>query len=141
MIGADVAAIVRHEKQARLLNSWHIPALARSEVPAKRAQVVIDCTGTAQGFAEALELVEPRGTIILKSTYRGTPQADLTRIAVEEIRVIGSRCGPFGAALRLLDAGLVDVQVADRSPLFARRGLSKRSTTLRNQGRSKCCLT
>ncbi len=119
LTGANVSAIVRHESQARILNNWHIPAFARDEVPSKRAQVVVDCTGTAEGFADSLELVEPRGTIILKSTYRDQPQIDLTRIAVEEIKVVGSRCGPFDAALRLLSAGLVDVEslVEARYPL------------------------
>ena len=110
LIGADVAAVVRHERPARLLNRWGIPALDRREVPARRAQIVIDCTGTAEGFADALELVEPRGTIILKSTYRELPRADLTRIAVDEIRLIGSRCGSFAGALRLLAAGMIDVE-------------------------------
>ena len=119
LTGADVAAVVRHEKPARLLNKWGIPALALSEVPQKRAQVVIDCTGTPEGFVEALNLVEPRGTIILKSTYKAIPQIDMSRIAVEEIRVVGSRCGPFAAALRLLEAGLVDVEslIEARYPL------------------------
>jgi threonine dehydrogenase-like Zn-dependent dehydrogenase len=72
--------------------------------------VIVDCTGNAEGFDAALELVEPRGTIVLKSTYVGVPQANLTRIAVDEIRVVGSRCGPFDAALRLLKYQLVDVE-------------------------------
>ena len=109
LTGAQIAAVVRHEKQARLLNNWHIPAVSRDELPSKRTQIVIDCTGTAQGFADSLELVEPRGTIILKSTYRGTPKIDMTRVAVDEIKVVGSRCGSFDAALRLLAAGLIDV--------------------------------
>ncbi len=121
LIGANLAVIVRHEKPARLLDQWRIPVLARSDLPAARAQVVIDCTGTADGFAEALDLVEPRGTIVLKSTYHGTPAADLTRIAVDEIKVIGSRCGPFDAALRLLDAGLIDVQSLIEARYLARR--------------------
>ncbi|MEP7291966.1 MAG: 4-alpha-glucanotransferase, partial [Chloroflexota bacterium] len=110
LIGADISAIVRHESQARLLDHWHIPAFGRDELPSKRAQVVIDCTGTADGFADSLDLVEPRGTIILKSTYRGIPQIDMTRVAVEEIKIVGSRCGPFAAALRLLAASLIDVE-------------------------------
>jgi threonine dehydrogenase-like Zn-dependent dehydrogenase len=65
---------------------------------------------TAEGFAIALDLVESRGTILLKSTYNGLPQADLTQVAVREIHVVGSRCGPFPAALRLLQNGLVDVE-------------------------------
>lgn len=110
LTGADVCAVVRHEAQAKLLNLWHVPAFSCEELPSKRAQVVVDCTGTAEGFADSLELVEPRGTIILKSTYRGMPTLNMTRVAVEEIRVVGSRCGPFDAALRLLAAGLVDVE-------------------------------
>ncbi|MBC7869550.1 MAG: alcohol dehydrogenase, partial [Chitinophagaceae bacterium] len=70
---------------------------------------IVDCTGTAEGFADASSLVKPRGTIVLKSTYVGLPQADLTRVAVDEIRVVGSRCGPFAAALRLLERDLIDV--------------------------------
>lgn len=119
LTGCNLAVIVRREKQARLLAKWGITAVERAELPPHRAQVVVDCTGTAAGFAEALQLVEPRGTIVLKSTYRGMPQADLTRVAVDELRVIGSRCGPFDAALRLLAAGLVDVEplVEARYPL------------------------
>lgn len=110
LTGADIAVIVRREKQSKLLENWKIPALAREDVQNRQADVVVDCTGTAEGFAESLDLVKARGTIVLKSTYVGIPQANLTRIAVDEIRVIGSRCGPFDAALRLLDAQLIDVE-------------------------------
>ncbi len=110
LTGAEVLAVVRREKQAKLLNDWHINAVAFDELDMQQAQVVVDCTGQAEGFAQALDLVEPRGTLVLKSTYNGLPQADLTRVAVKEIRVVGSRCGPFAAALRLLEAELVDVK-------------------------------
>lgn len=119
LVAADLVVVVRREKQANPLKKWGITAVARSELPAQRAQIVVDCTGNAEGFAEALELVEPRGTIVLKSTYVGIPQANLTRIAVNEIRVVGSRCGPFEAALRLLKHQLVDVEslIESRYPL------------------------
>jgi threonine dehydrogenase-like Zn-dependent dehydrogenase len=107
--GADVSVVVRREKPARLLAQWGIPALSLDELEPKQAQVVVDCTGNAEGFASALELVQPRGTIVLKSTYAEMPKADLTRVVIDEIRVVGSRCGPFGAALRLLSARLIDV--------------------------------
>ncbi len=109
LIGAELAVIVRHERPAQLLDQWRIPVFARSDIPNARAQVVIDCTGTAAGFADALELVSPRGMIILKSTYHSKPTADLTQIAVNEVKVVGSRCGPFDSALRVLAAGLIDV--------------------------------
>jgi threonine dehydrogenase-like Zn-dependent dehydrogenase len=109
LTGADVVGVVRHEKQARLLEQWRIPAATRQDLPEQRAQVVVDVTGTADGFADAIDLVEPRGTLVLKSTYNSLQPANLTQIAVREIRIVGSRCGPFDAALRLLGAGLVDV--------------------------------
>lgn len=119
LTGADLSVIVRRERQAQLLANWGIRAVSREEVPPAQAQVVVDCTGTAEGFAEALSLVEPRGAIVLKSTYQGIPQADLTRIAVDELRVIGSRCGPFDAALRLLARQMIDVEplIEARYPL------------------------
>ncbi|MAS34324.1 MAG: alcohol dehydrogenase [Anaerolineaceae bacterium] len=119
LTGADVAGVVRHQKQADLLDRWHIPAYSIDELAAEQADIVVDCTGQASGFADALRLVRSRGTIVLKSTYRGTPQADLTQVAVREIRVVGSRCGPFDAALRLFDKQLVDVRsmIEARYPL------------------------
>ncbi len=109
LTGADVIGIVRREKQAQLLEKWSIAAAALSDLAEQSAQVVVDVTGLDQGFADALKLVESRGTIVLKSTYNGFPQADLTQVAVREIRIVGSRCGPFDAALRLLERNLVDV--------------------------------
>ncbi len=108
LVGADLTVIARRERQKVLLDRWHIPTA--DDFSPHSAQIVIDCTGSAEGFARALYLVEPRGTIILKSTYVGLPSADLTRIAVDEIRVVGSRCGSFEAALRLLQNGAVDVE-------------------------------
>lgn len=108
--GAALRVIVRHDAQAALLERWGILPVRRDALADGQADVVVDCTGNASGFADALDLVRPRGTVMLKSTYVGLPQADLTRIAVNELRVVGSRCGPFDAALRLLAQGLVDVE-------------------------------
>jgi threonine dehydrogenase-like Zn-dependent dehydrogenase len=82
--------------------------VAPGELEPKQADVVIDCTGTASGFADSLELVRPRGVVHLKSTYAGLPEADLSRVVIDEIRVESSRCGPFPAAIRLLAKGLID---------------------------------
>lgn len=110
LVGADLTVVVRRAHAASLLERWGIRAVDREDVPDGRADIVVDCTGNADGFATALTLVRPRGTIVLKSTYVDLPQADLTRLVVDEIRVIGSRCGPFGTALNLLKNGLVDVE-------------------------------
>ncbi|MFN8377132.1 MAG: alcohol dehydrogenase catalytic domain-containing protein [Anaerolineae bacterium] len=109
LTGADLSVVVRRERPRRLLSRWGIQAVTADELPAQRAQVVVDCTGTSEGFGLAQRLVEPRGAIVLKSTYTEVPVANLTRVAVDEVRVIGSRCGPFDAALRLLARGMVDV--------------------------------
>jgi len=109
LTGADVSVIVRRERPYQFLQKWGIRGVSRQDVPSKSAHVVVDCTGTSEGFAEAVDIVKPRGHLVLKSTYEGLPSADLTRVVVDEIKVIGSRCGPFDAALRLLEAGLVDV--------------------------------
>lgn len=110
LTGADLAVVVRHDKQAALLARWGIPAVRFETLPAAQADVVVDCTGRSEGFRDALTLLRARGTLVLKSTYHGLPQADLTRVAVEEVHVVGSRCGDFPAALRLLAAGVIDTE-------------------------------
>ena len=126
LTGADLTVVARRERPRALLAAWGIPAADVADLEPGMADVVIDCTGSAAGLASALDLVRPRGAIILKSTYAGLPEADLTRIAVEELRVIGSRCGPFGAALRLLASGLVD----PRPLIEARYGLADAARAL-----------
>jgi threonine dehydrogenase-like Zn-dependent dehydrogenase len=108
--GCNLAVVVRRAQQANLLARWGIRAVERSALPDGQADVVVDCTGDVSGFADALALVRPRGTVVLKSTYASIPQADLTRVVVQEVRVVGSRCGPMGTALRLLEQRLVDVE-------------------------------
>lgn len=66
--------------------------------------LVVEATGNEAGFAEALRIVRPRGTLVLKSTFAGDATLNLTKLVVGEVRVIGSRCGPFAPALRLLEA-------------------------------------
>lgn len=111
LTGAELTAIARHEKQALLLRRWGIATVASAqELEPGHTRMVVECTGQPQGFKDALRLVEPRGTIVVKSTYHGTPPVDLSLIARNEIRIIGSRCGPFDAALRLLNAHLIEVE-------------------------------
>jgi len=72
--------------------------------------VVIEASGGASGFELALDLLQPQGTLVLKSTFHGATPVDAARVVVEEIRVIGSRCGRFAPALDLLARGAVDVR-------------------------------
>ena len=89
--------------------AWGIVTASTSEAIAHgQADVVVECTGSPDGFATARQLLRPRGTLVLKSTYRGALTLDMSALVVDEITLIGSRCGPFAPALRLLAAGLVD---------------------------------
>jgi threonine dehydrogenase-like Zn-dependent dehydrogenase len=110
LTGCDLAVVVRRAQQADLLGRWGVRAVERSALSDGQADVVVDCTGNASGFADALALVRPRGTVVLKSTYASIPQTDLARVVVQEVRVVGSRCGPMVTALRLLEQRLVDVE-------------------------------
>jgi threonine dehydrogenase-like Zn-dependent dehydrogenase len=73
-----------------------------------RFDVVIDCTGASSGFARALELVRPRGTIILKSTAAASADLNLAPVVINEITVLGSRCGTFRPAIDALASGKLD---------------------------------
>ncbi|MFQ3645900.1 MAG: alcohol dehydrogenase catalytic domain-containing protein [Anaerolineae bacterium] len=110
LTGADVSVVVRRERPRALLSKWGIPAFELEAYPEHETDIVVDCTGSSDGFATALKLLRPRGTLVLKSTYAGLPSVDLTKVVIEEINVVGSRCGPFAAALRLLEQRLVDVE-------------------------------
>jgi threonine dehydrogenase-like Zn-dependent dehydrogenase len=83
------------------------------------ADIVVDCTGSDTGLPTALELVRPRGTIVLKTTIAGAQTLALAPVVVDEVTIVGSRCGPFDRALDALANGLVDVQslVSDRFDL------------------------
>jgi threonine dehydrogenase-like Zn-dependent dehydrogenase len=70
--------------------------------------LVVEATGSPTGLALAQHMTEPRGTLVLKSTFHGAAPVETWPIVVKEITVVGSRCGPFEAALRLLKAGKVN---------------------------------
>ena len=81
--------------------------------------VVVECSGAPEGLRLAQELVRPRGTIVLKSTYHGKAAVDMAPFVVDEITLVGSRCGPFAPALASLASGEVDPRplVEARYPL------------------------
>jgi threonine dehydrogenase-like Zn-dependent dehydrogenase len=72
--------------------------------------VVVEASGNASGFALALDLLKPQGALVLKSTFHGATPVDASRVVVDEIRVIGSRCGRFAPAMDLLARGAVDFE-------------------------------
>ncbi|MGB0387965.1 MAG: MDR/zinc-dependent alcohol dehydrogenase-like family protein [Ardenticatenaceae bacterium] len=114
LTGCDLHVIGRHDNKLSILGrrgirTESVPRGKESLLPDSWADIVVECTGNAKGFATARRLVRARGTIVLKSTYAGDLTVNMSMIVVDEIQLLGSRCGPFAPALRLLDAGLVDV--------------------------------
>jgi threonine dehydrogenase-like Zn-dependent dehydrogenase len=100
--------VARRAHQRERLAAADIRAIGEDQVEPACYDLVIEASGAPGGFQLARSAVRPRGTLCLKSTYRGEVPVDLSSLVVDEIRVVGSRCGPFPAALRLLAAGRVD---------------------------------
>ena len=107
--GASVTMLGRREEALALPKAWGIPNGLIQEQTAEDFDLVVEATGNPEGLEQALRIIKPLGTLVLKSTYEGHAQLDLTKIVVGEITVIGSRCGPFEPALRLLMADQIDV--------------------------------
>jgi threonine dehydrogenase-like Zn-dependent dehydrogenase len=106
--GADLQVIARHAKQQALLQKRGIRLINEDAVKSKGWDVVVDATGSASGFGLARQAVRPRGTLVMKSTYKGDMQVNFSSLVVDEIHLVGSRCGPFAPALRLLEKKIVD---------------------------------
>lgn len=76
----------------------------------KNYDIVVDATGSAAGFEQALSLVKPRGTLVLKSTVADSKPLNLAALVIDEINLVGSRCGPFAPAIRALEKKLIHVK-------------------------------
>jgi len=105
LTGADLHVVARHPQQQNLLKERGIRLIAGEDVKPQRWDVVVDVTGSASGFGLARQAIRPRGTLVMKSTYKGEMQVNFSSIVVDEINIVGSRCGPFAPALRLLESG------------------------------------
>jgi 2-desacetyl-2-hydroxyethyl bacteriochlorophyllide A dehydrogenase len=103
-----LGVVARYESQRRSLESAGIEWLTEQEVPPHRYDCVIEASGSAQGFALAQNVLKPGGTIVLKSTFKGKVPVALSELVVNEISVIGSRCGPMDQAVEMLAARRVD---------------------------------
>ena len=113
----------------------HLPhdVTATDSLPAAwhaRFNTVVDCSGSPQGVRDALAAVRPRGTLVLKGTGAASPRVDLGRVVVDEIRLVGSRCGPMREALRWLRAGRID----PRDLITARHDLERIRRAFRDAG-------
>jgi threonine dehydrogenase-like Zn-dependent dehydrogenase len=119
--GARVLAVGKHEEKLAVVRRRGIDTACGTQWDEAPADLVIDATGSAAGFALALKTTRPRGTLVAKSTVVDSAPLNLAQIVVNEITVLGSRCGNFAPALRALEAGSVDVcpLISARVPLRA----------------------
>jgi len=110
--GARVTLVGRHEAKMEVARRRGVETLKADEVPrtaARSFDVAVEASGSPGGFRTALSLLKPRGTLVLKSTFHGRTELDSAPVVVDEISIVGSRCGRFRPALELLERGAVDV--------------------------------
>ncbi|MGB3205225.1 MAG: alcohol dehydrogenase catalytic domain-containing protein [Crinalium sp.] len=119
LTGCDLLVVGRHQEKLANLAKRGIKTNFVEAVTERAYDLSVECTGNAEGFAIALRALRPRGTLVLKSTYSGQLTFDASSLVVDEITLIGSRCGSFPPALDLLATGQVDVEplIQARYPL------------------------
>jgi len=111
LTGCDLRVVARHAQQQNLLKARGIKIIGEEEIQPWRWDVVVEATGSPGGFALARKAIRPRGTLVMKSTYKGELSVNFSSIVVDEINLIGSRCGPFEPALRLMESRQIDPTV------------------------------
>ena len=122
--GCELSVIGKHANKLAILRDHGIVAVTASEIGSGNFDIAVECTGSSGGFDLARDALKPRGTLVLKSTYAGYLELDTAAIVVDELTLVGSRCGPFAPAIELLNSGAIDVQslIDDCIPLD--RGVS-----------------
>ena len=115
--GTEVTLVGKHAWKLELARRWGIRVITKSQSKLRAASVpvVVEATGSPRGLEEAFRLVCPRGTVVMKSTFHDPARFDVTKLVVDEVTLLGSRCGEFPAALDLLQKGQIKVQ-----PLLSR---------------------
>lgn len=109
--GCRLTVVGKHEWKLQRLRELGISAVPLQEAgESEAADIVVDCTGAADGFRTALSLLRPCGTLVLKTTVADSGSPPLASVVIDEITVLGSRCGPFEPALSLLADGAVQVE-------------------------------
>lgn len=107
---ATITMLGRSEQSLGLAKKWQLTTGLTSYFDDNHFDIVVDATGTPQGLEQSLRLTRPRGTLILKSTFSTPAPVDLTKLVVAEINLLGSRCGPFDQAIKLLQTDMIPVE-------------------------------
>ena len=119
--GARVLVLGKHVEKLALLTRRGIETALLADWKGERAELVVEATGSSEGFARAVAATRPRGVLVLKSTVAESAGLNLAPLVIDEITVVGSRCGNFAPAIRALELGTIDV----RSLISARRTLAQ----------------
>jgi threonine dehydrogenase-like Zn-dependent dehydrogenase len=106
----SVYCVGKHARNLNLLRKNGIQTSMRGETLESLFPLVVEATGNEEGLETALQMVRPKGTVVLKSTYHGNPCIDVSKIVVNEMNLIGSRCGPFPGAIKLLEDKKINVE-------------------------------
>ncbi|MGI0485743.1 MDR/zinc-dependent alcohol dehydrogenase-like family protein [Pantanalinema rosaneae CENA516] len=109
LTGCDLVVVGRHTEKLANLAERGIQVGFADIVSDRTFDLAVECTGNPEGFAIAHRALRSRGTLVLKSTYAGRLTIDASALVVDEITLVGSRCGPFAPALELLKTGQVNV--------------------------------
>ena len=119
--GAEPMLVGKHQTKLSIAAQRGIETSLADQVKGRAGEfdVVVEASGSATGFELALDLLRPRGVLVLKSTFHGATAIDAARIVVDEISVVGSRCGRFAPALELLMQHKIDVEnlISEAFPL------------------------
>ncbi len=121
LTGASICVAGRHRRKLDMLRRLDLETVEVSEDAAglRGFDLAVECTGNNKGFALARDALRPCGTLVMKSTYADRLTVDASSLVVDEITLVGSRCGPFAPALKLLQEGVVEVHdlIDDTFPL------------------------
>lgn len=117
----NIKLIGRHRSKLAIAESANIEGVLAVDASklGRQFDVVVEASGSEAGFESALDLIKPRGKIVLKSTFHGTPTWQASRVVVDEITIVGSRCGRFAPAMALLADGKIKLKglISEEFPL------------------------
>jgi len=110
--GAAVTLIGKHQNKLQIAARRSLETITVEQASSRTRQfdLVVEASGSSSGFQLALDVLRPRGVLVLKSTFHGPTEMNAARIVVDEISVVGSRCGRFAPALELLSGNMIDVE-------------------------------
>ncbi len=125
--------IGKHEEKLKIVENHGIESVLLENAPKlnRKFDVVVEASGSESGFDLALNLIKPRGKLVLKSTFHGAAKWQAWRVVVDEITIIGSRCGRFAPALELLKNKLIDVESLVSEEFKLADGVSAMETAAR----------